>query len=78
MKRSADADACMDEEGFGEQESQDPPRRDEALAAASQAVRGLAVRSQQEAFAVLQSREEELDELLAWGLRHDPSAVRAL
>ena len=48
--------------------------RDEAMAAASAAVRGLAVKSQNEAIVILQS-SGDLDQLLAWALRAVPAEV---
>ena len=48
--------------------------RAEAMAAASAAVRGLAVKSQNEAIVILQS-SCDLDQLLAWALRAVPAEV---
>jgi hypothetical protein len=46
-----------------------------ALATASAAVRGLAVKSQQDALASIQQPTAELDRLLEWGLGADEAAV---
>jgi len=46
-----------------------------ALATASAAVRGLALKSQQDALASIQQPTVDLDRLLAWGLGADPAAV---
>ena len=79
-KRRADSEVdgrfgSAEEMGGGEgQDNGEPISRAEAMAAASSAVRGLAVKSQNEAIVILQS-SCDLDQLLAWALRAVPAEV---
>ena len=70
-KRRSAQDPTVDDDGMMEECA---PNRDEALAAASNAVRGLAIKSQQDALALLQ-QQADLDQLLSWALGQDPAAV---
>lgn len=76
-KRRADSevDGRFEEMGGGDgQDNGVAISRAEAMAAASAAVRGLAVKSQNEAIVILQS-SCDLDQLLAWALRAVPAEV---
>ena len=78
-KRRPEHDEMGVEDGKVTDEGSKPPTRDEALAAASHAVRGLAMKSQEEAIQVLrQQREGDLNQLLSWSLGQDSAAVGPL
>lgn len=70
-KRRSGLDPAVDEDGMTDDCAQN---RDEALAAASNTVRELARKSQQDALALLQ-QQADLDQLLSWALGQDPAAV---